>query len=182
VNAGNDAPEPPVAGGSSMPSNRGELGFRHLGLGVFLLAATAGLAYSIATDPAVHQNFGSDPGPAFLPDLLLWLLGLGAVALTGSGVIQLGRAGWHIPRPIVDLKSSTVPMLMVISIVLYNLLVPVMGFLAVSILFAAIWSFGLAYQDDEHSLRPLAIAVAGSAGTAVCIYLLFKQLIGIPLG
>ena len=161
--------------------DRGQIATRNLGLGVVLLGSVAALAYSAARDADMHQNFGLDPGPAFLPNLLLWLLGIGALILVGQGLTGLAQVGWQVCRPMVDFKRSTVPVLMVVSIIVYALFVPVIGFLAVSLLFSIVWAVGLAVQDHRYSAKPLLISAAGSAVIAVVIYLAFKELIGIPL-
>jgi Tripartite tricarboxylate transporter TctB family len=163
-------------------ANLGERGFRDLGLGVTLLGSTAALAYSAAIDADMHQNFGLDPGPSFLPNVLLWLLGIGATILVAQGVFGLACAGWRVPRPLIDIKRSTVPLLLVVSIIAYVLLVPAFGFLAVSLLFSVGWALGLAVQDHRYAVRPLLMSAGGSAVIAIGIYLAFKQLIGIPLG
>jgi hypothetical protein len=173
--AGSDGP----SGGAA---DAGERGFRDLGLGLILFGSTLALAYSIATDADMHQDFGLDPGPAFLPDILLWLLGIGAVILIIQGTLALMRVRWRLPRNLIDIKRSFVPLLMVISVIGYVALVPALGFLAVSLLFSVIWAVALAVQDYGTTIRPLLISGLGSALIAICIYLAFKQLIGIPLG
>lgn len=176
--------EPLVSDGSCEQTEQqtAEHGFRDLGLGVVLLGSAAVLAYSAATDTEMHQDFGLDPGPAFLANILIWLLGIGAVILILHGCLLLMRAGWRVPSPIVDIKRSNVPVLLVASIILYVMLVPVIGFLAISLLFAVVWSTALAVQDHGLTARPLVVSAIGSAIIAIGIYLTFKQLIGIPLG
>lgn len=174
----------PRSGGSSEPSavETGTLGVRDLGLGLVLLGSVAALSYSVATDAEMHQNFGLDPGPAFLPEILLWLLGIGAFVLVIQGIVRLAWAGWRVEHPLVDGGRFLVPLLMVVSVVVYVLLVPVIGFLAASVLFSLAWSLGLAFQDHRFAMQPLIIFAVGSLVVAVAVYLTFKQLIGIPLG
>ncbi len=170
-------------GSSGQPADdAGGRGVRDLGLGLVLLATTAALAYSAANDADMHQNFGLDPGPAFLPDLLIWMLGIGAAILVVQGFWRLSRAGWQAERPIIDVARTFVPALMIVSIILYVLLVPAIGFLAVSLLFSIVWALGLAAQDHRLAVKPLLVSVAGSIAIAVAIYLTFERLIGIPLG
>lgn len=179
-----DGRSAPGSGGSPERSaaEAGTHGFRDLGLGLVLLGSAAVLRYSAATDADMHQNFGLDPGPAFLPDILLWMLGIGALILVFQGIVRLAWAGWRVERPLVDIRRLFVPLLMAISIILYVLLVPTIGFLVASLLFSVVWSLGLTIQDHRFAMQPLLVSAAGSLVLAVAIYLTFKQLIGIPLG
>ena len=147
-----------------------------------LLGSTVALAYSASVDADMHQNFGVDPGPAFLPNILLWLLGVGAAILVAQGVSGLAHATWRVPRPLIDIKRLIVPLLLAVSIVAYVLIVPAIGFLAASLLFSVGWAAGLAVQDHRFAVRPLLMSAGGSAVIAIGIYLTFKHLIGIPLG
>jgi hypothetical protein len=176
--AGQSADGPP----GQLNAEAGERDLRDFGLGLVLLASVAALAYSVAVDTDMHQNFGLDPGPAFLPDVLLWLLGIGAAILVVLGAVSLTRAGWQVEPPTDTIKNSLVPLLMIGSIILYVLLVPIVGFLAASLMFSIAWALALGFQDYGYARRPLLMSAAGSVAAAIAIYLTFKELIGIPLG
>jgi len=79
-------------------------------------------------------------------------------------------------------RSAIFPLLMVLSLIAYVGLVNVIGFLAVSLMLTVSWSAILVAQDHGlRQFRPLLIGVGGAVLLVIVIYLLFRQVIGVPL-
>ena len=97
-------------------------------------------------------------------------LAFGAAILVAQGVSGLAHASWRVPRPLIDIKRLIVPLLLAVSIIAYVLIVPAIGFLAVSLLFSVGWAAGLAVQDHRFAVRPLLMSAGGSAVIAIGIF------------
>jgi hypothetical protein len=158
-------------------------GFRRLSVGVVLLACVLVLGYSVATDPILTENYGRDPGPAFQPALMLWLLAAGAAALVFDGLYRMWRSQWAGAVSLGRADRLIYPGAMVASLIAYALVVPYVGFFVTSVIFSAGWAMTLEAQDARRGeIGRLLVSAAESTFIAAVIYLVFERLIGIPLG
>lgn len=149
-------------------------------LGLWCLAGW----WSVAATPALWADeYGVDPGPGLLPRLVLGLLTLGALVLIGNGVRRMltetAEPGfWD------RLKRGTlVPAIFIVSLVVYVPAFELIGYVPASVVLAATWMAFLGLRSRDGSAAS-ALLQAG-AGTAIgvgLIYLIFVQLIGVPVG
>ena len=149
-------------------------------LGVWCLAGW----WSVAATPALSSDeYGVDPGPGLLPRLVLTILTIGAAALIGNGIRRMasGPAAsgyWDTLR-----RGTLVPAVFIVSLAIYVPAIDVLGYVPASAILAAVWMTVLGYRNREHApLSPLLQAGAGTVIGVGLIYLIFVQLIGVPVG
>lgn len=154
--------------------------------GLVLLAIVAVGWHSLATNETLATyDFGTDPGPALMPRLLLWVLGLGAVGLVGTGAWQLGHArggggGRRADRRLVD--RLVLPGLFVLTLAVYLRALAPLGFRAATFLFCAAWTVALTWRFDGRLGRgPTAVALVSAGLITAGIYLVFKVFVKVPL-
>jgi hypothetical protein len=95
--------------------------------------------YSVWRDPLLHLDQGADLGPAFFPMTLLILLAAGGALLTVGDLLRARRAGGVQSDPEFTPKRLFLPAVLALSLVLYNLAIPVFGYLPTTIAFAVVW-------------------------------------------
>lgn len=155
--------------------------------GAVLAALSLFFWWQLASNPAVVQPRGRDPGPAFQPGIALALLGLCGLWLAASSLWQLRRQGGATPgafRQLVkaELAKLPVPAAMVASLLVFVWLAPVAGFLVTSILFTVGWAAFLAWQDiAAGGRRGIVVAALGALAAAGLLYVAFRLVIGVPL-
>jgi len=165
-----------------MNSDERSLGTRQFALGAVILAAAAALGHDAARNAELMADFGADPGPSFQPLLMLYLLAAAGVILIVRGVVRLARTGWRVSIPRAAVESLVFPVLMIVSLLAYVGLVEVIGFLAVSLVLNVSWAAVLVAQDfGLREPRRLILGAGGAAVVTVAIYLVFRQVIGVPL-
>ena len=137
--------------------------------------------WTIRTNPElVGTDYGSDPGPAMVPQITLGLLVLSALVLMARGIRSLrrmstagGSGNW---------AWLPVPAAMVVSLVLYALAFPVLGFVEATLLFSILWAVVLGVIEFRpRSSRPYFLYVAEAGLITFLVWLAFAKLIGIPL-
>jgi len=163
-------------------SGGGSKGSHPIFIGMALLLFTAALAYSVVSNPVLSEDFGSDPGPALQPVLLLWLLGGGGTVLVVEGLMRLWRqSDW--PRfSSAGYLEMAVPAAMVLSLLVSTWLIKLSGFIVVLSVFSIGWGAILAIQDlGRKQPRRVLLLALGAGLITVGIYLVFKKLIGVPL-
>lgn len=171
-----------VAGQRRMSDGSPEKGIRELALGGIMLACVAVFGWEAAGNSFMLGDFGLDPGPAFLPVLMLYVLGVASVLLVIQGLARLSRVGWRIAISSDSLQSFIFPALMIVSLIAYVVLVDLIGFLALSLIFCVSWAIILVWQDyGFRQVRPLLIGGGGAALVVMVIFLLFQEVIGVPL-
>jgi hypothetical protein len=151
-------------------------------IGFALLLLTAALAYGVVQNPVLSEDFGSDPGPALQPVLLLWLLGAGGAILVADGLFRLWREpDW--PRfSFAGFREMAVPVAMILSLLVAAWLIKRTGFIVVLSVFSIGWGATLALQDlGRKQPRQVILLALGAGLIAAGIYLVFKKLIGVPL-
>ena len=160
----------------------GPAGRRDLALGGVILAGAAGLLYQASRNSVMMADFGADPGPAFQPFVLLGLLILAGAALVVEGLVRLAGGGWHAGGFSGMAQSYVFPALMVASLIAYVALVEVIGFFIASLLLTVSWAAILVAQDyGLLKIRPLAIGVIGAVLFTTATFVVFRELIGVPL-
>lgn len=149
-----------------------------------LLAASAVGYWSIATDSSMTDfDYGNDPGPGFLPRILLVLLMGSALALggvasrrliaSGRGDGGVGGGGW---------RALAMPGFLVVTLLAFVFAATPVGFLAATAAFAVLWVVLLGVREEGgYHIRALLLYLVQAAGIVVAVYLLFVVLIGVPL-
>ena len=153
--------------------------------GVVLFALSAIGAWSLLTDPFITQeSYGNDPGPGMLPGVLLVLLALSSLAMIAIGwarLVRLRGLGGQVHRG-AGWKPMLVPLLLVVTLLVYASAMTEFGFLETTAIFAILWTFVIGVQDHA---RPgaLRLAVWLIEGVAICaaIYVVFAWFIKVPL-
>lgn len=154
--------------------------------GAVALAITAAGWLSLRRDPTLATyDFGSDPGPALVPRLLLAALGIGGAILAGHGAWRLARPPGAPPgsrgaRP--RLRRLLVPALFVASLFLYQHALPLAGYRAATVAFCVVWIVLLTWRRDERlTLRLGAVSVGSAALVTAGIYVVFRVFVRVPL-
>jgi hypothetical protein len=154
---------------------------------VLLVVAGVGLrALTAATRALEGFDIGTDPGPALMPRLLLWVLGAGGVWLTVLG-------GWRLVNsrrrrdvapaaPLVDLRRYAVPTVFALSLVIYVWGLFSAGFTAVTAAFCFAWIVVLTHQIEGRLGWQRTLTSAGAAiAITAAVYYVFKGFVRVPL-
>lgn len=149
-----------------------------------LLAASAVGYWSIATDPNMTDiDYGTDPGPGFLPRNLIVLLAGCALALGGFAsrrLIAAGRGDGGVGGR--DWRALAMPGLFVATLLAFVFAATPVGFLAATAAFAVLWVVLLGVREEGgFDVRSLFLYGMQVAGIVIAVYLLFVVLIGVPL-
>jgi len=157
---------------------------RDLGLALLLLALTVVLALEHAGGgERLHRDYGRDPGPALLPELLITVLGLGAGALMVAALIRLARAdtGPLLPSPAV-LAEMIFPAVCFAGLTLYIVLLPHVGFVAGTFVFAAAGCAVLALREGvPASAGRVTLWLAQASLVTGLVWYVFGVLLRVPL-
>jgi len=147
----------------------------------FLLGITAlGFASRFQNAEVLSADYGADPGPDFVPRLLLIVLGLCALGLGASAAVRLVRTG---AAPVAAVRWETcrsfiLPVLMIATLLVYVRAMIGTGFVPATIAFGLIWLFLIGIQDEG---RPGALKSALYLAEAIVItavvYVVFVKLI-----
>ncbi|MDR7419271.1 MAG: tripartite tricarboxylate transporter TctB family protein [Armatimonadota bacterium] len=156
--------------------------------GLTLLAvAGVGLRALAGTTRALAGfDFGTDPGPALMPRLLLWALGAGGVWLTAFGAWRLARSrrqprAGPVARPS-DLAKYAIPAAFALSLAVYVWGLFAAGFVAVTVVFCFFWIAALSRQGEGRLGWRRALTSAGAAvAIAAAVYYVFKGFVRVPL-
>ena len=151
--------------------------------GLILLGATAIGAWSLLGNEALTAfDYGADPGPGLVPELLLVLLGVCAAALALRGLMGLRQA---VPEPKTQEPSArriVYPSLLVVTVFLYALGLPVAGFLAATIVFTGLWSILIGRQEaGVLTIKSSALFAVEALAITAGVYVVFAELIKVPL-
>jgi hypothetical protein len=149
------------------------------------LLAAGGLAVShFRQGGRLHRDYGMDPGPALVPELLLVILAL----LGGMLLVRvLARSFSEGIQPFgigsaARLEGYIYPVGLLASLVMYMVVLYRTGFIAASAVLAVVWSILLAMQAGRRLSVPalLSLSAQGVAITAM-VYLVFRYLLRVPL-
>ncbi len=148
---------------------------------VILVIAAIGWWVVRSNPELVGTDYGSDPGPAMVPQLTLTLLVLAALGLIARGLVLLRRDTGQIHSAGVW-TWLPVPAAMVISLILYALAFPVLGFVEATLTFTILWSIALGVIEFRPRRAGLYLLYVAEAGLITfLVWLAFARLIGIPL-
>lgn len=159
----------------------------HAIAGLVILVAVAILSIEFAGNPDLVKAGARDPGPGFLPRMVLILLGLCALWMTVTSVWGFARtardegtAGAGGARA--ELRRMLVPALMIAALAAVVWLAPGLGFLPVAIVFTVGWALVIAWQDRATGTKAgYVVAGVGALVFTVAVYALFDRVIGVPL-
>ena len=121
-----------------------------------------------------------DPGPLWMPTIVLLLLTVGAIVLGIAGLLPAGSvstAAEDEDRP----PAHGRPAAFLCSLLVYVLLMPLTGFAAATALFAFIWIILLSPGRRTKPAQTVAIAATAAAVITTIIYLGFVVAIRAPL-
>jgi len=167
-----------------------------LATGLVLVAAAAVGAFSLlGNDELTAFDYGADPGPGLVPELLLAVLGAFAVGLVLRGFIGLRRAapepglrggvshaGGETGHLASGVRRSATPSLLVVTLLLYALGLPAAGFVTATIVFTLLWSILLGRQEaGKLAFGSTALFAAEAFAITAGVYAVFAWLIKVPL-
>jgi hypothetical protein len=147
-----------------------------------------GLSDVLARPPVAHGMAG-DPGPAFLPSVLLWLLvGLGVVIMLAA-VLRLyhgapGASAGPVASPgdawLARVAPTLLPVLMVVSVAAYVVTLPRLGFLPVTLAFLLLWGALVGLVESGGTRRLWLVPIEAVLITGLLV-LLFRIGLRVPL-
>jgi hypothetical protein len=152
---------------------------------VILLGITATGFWSLNTNPDIGIDFGADPGPGLIPNLLLWGLGLCGLGMFGGAVVQLLWArNRKAATPVVSEGWGVflVPVGFTVTLVAYVEAMLSFGFLQATTGFSILWVMLIGYQDHRRfTFRSLVVYLLEALAISGVIYVIFAKLIQVPL-
>jgi hypothetical protein len=178
----------PDTAGSALPSAGTETSGPPTGLGVaagvvfVAIAAIAG--WSLWTDPNLPLGESdSDPGPAFVPWIAVWILGLGGAVQVLITLVQARRAGGLRAAEEFTLQRVLLPVALIVSLLVYVLVtLRPLGFVLSSTLFAVVWVALFHWRSGDPLTPRHALLLPIEAVLIVgAIYIVFRHAILIPL-
>jgi hypothetical protein len=167
--------------------------------GVVILSASGAGLYDVLRRAPVRHGMMGDPGPTFLPSLLLYLLlALGAALVLKAGVdfwrianraaserstrtATIPREGEVSDRSAAQWAQRFAPPLMVGSLVVYISSMPVLGFVTATFAFLAGW--GVLIYLIESRERPWMLwrAIVEAAAVTALLVFMFGAGLRVPL-
>ncbi len=144
--------------------------------GGLCLAVSLGLAWvHFAQAGRLHDNFGRDPGPALLPQVLLLCLGLAGLGLSARGLLGLRRtAAMAAPGSVRSLWPALAAVLLMAAFI------PLRGLTGAAAALAVIGAALAVLAGRTDTARwPVTALMGGAAGLA--LYALFHFGLSVPL-
>ncbi len=162
--------------------------FRDLVTGCLSVGAASLLAIShFGQSGRLHADYGSEPGPALLPELLLAVLGIAGVVLILRGVLSrrvLPAKTGHVELAAggdsesADSQSQPFWAFFVLGITIaFGLLQAVFGFGIAAAALGAVLCATLAVREG----RPLLRSAAEGVAVAAVLYGIFRYVLSVPL-
>jgi Tripartite tricarboxylate transporter TctB family len=150
--------------------------------GVVALAVVGAGWLSLDRDPSLAtHDFGSDPGPALVPRLLLTALGVGGVVLVVQGAWSLARRS-AAAGPALGPRRLLWPAAFVASLLVYRQVLAAAGYPAATLGFCAAWMLVLTRRyQGRLTARSAALSVAAAVAITGAIYYVFKGFVRVPL-
>jgi len=137
---------------------------------------------SLDRDPALRtHDFGTDPGPALVPRLLLVALAIGGAALMVHGGFGLTRRGPRAPMAAEGARRFLWPTLFVASLLVYQRALPLAGYPAATFAFCAAWILVLTRREGWLTVRSAGVGVGAAVVITAAIYHVFKGFVRVPL-
>lgn len=168
------------------PEHHGVL--RDLVTGVLSILAATFLGVShFQQGGRLHDDYGAEPGPALLPELLLTVLGVVGIVLIIRGVLARRARRSKVNRPapgysadpsVSEPQSEPVWAFLVLSsMIVFGLLQAFFGFGIMAAALGATICAMLAYREG----RPIPRSLAEGIAVAVVLYGVFRILLSVPL-
>lgn len=148
---------------------------------VFVLIALIA-SWSLSTDPYLELGkTGNDPGPTFIPWIGTTVIGLGGVAQIAWTLFRIRKTGGlRAAGEFVGSKLG-IPVLLVLSLIAYQMAMRPLGFVAASILFAIPWGAIIHWRSGGAFTRRYILQLPVEAVLVVAgIHLLFSYGINVP--
>jgi hypothetical protein len=152
-------------------------------LGVVLMAVALIGVVDVRSDELLPMAAGGpDPGPALLPEMLLWILGFGGAVQT----ILVGYRAWRAQGFREDdeftLSRLWVPALLLVSVILYEQALRSVGYVVSSLVFAVVWVPIVHWRSGGGFKRRHVVQLPLEAvAIALALYVLFRHGIRVPL-
>ncbi|WP_150301310.1 tripartite tricarboxylate transporter TctB family protein [Pseudomonas profundi] len=148
--------------------------------GMFFLFWAALGGYGLVSNDQLLASQGSmlSAGPALIPGLTLAGLCVGGVLLLLKGAWSI-RAGYSPDRP--NWHQHGYAVAMVISLLALVGSMQAAGFLISTFLFCSGWLLTLSRRIAREGLRVIGIAISCAALISCVIYLVFVELVKVPL-
>jgi len=156
-----------------------------------LAVAAVGLAWLRGNETLTAYDFGTDPGPALFPRLLLQALGLGGLVLLARalwglaairrrGGVRTDRAagaGWRRAA-----WGALWPAVFLLSLAAYLAALPRLGFVPATTAFALAWILVLTRRQDRRlGLRAVAAAIVAALAISLLTAAVFEGFVQVPL-
>ena len=155
-------------------------------LGLVLIAAGVAGLIQIAADPflATIDAGDTDPGPAFFPKILLVLLVACGLGQCGIMIWRARGVGGFAHNPEFKLRRLLLPLALALSVYIYARLLPFLGYLTVSILFAVCWLAIIGQMDrslPKNAMASAVLIVLEALAMTAILYAVFVYAISVPL-
>jgi len=149
---------------------------------VFLAVTIVGYFGLYGSQDVASMDFGNDPGPGLFPYLLLSSLCLLSLWLIGWSLVRGPWRDTEVLRPSGGWQRMLLPAVMVGTLVAYILILPRVGFLPLTFVFALVWILILSIEDDFR-ITParLLLSALQAGGLSWVIYYVFGKLVKVPL-
>ena len=127
----------------------------------------------------MHQDFGREPGPALLPELLLAALALAGAGMLGRGVFGLRRQRQQmdLTNAVSGLRSLGTALSVSALLVLFLVAQAAIGFGVAAVGIGAAVAMILSRQEGGSVPRAALEGIA----IAVILYVLFRFILSVPL-
>lgn len=155
---------------------------RDVAAGALCVLAAAALSYvHLTQEGRLHADFGAEPGPALLPEILLAALGGAGVLLAGRGVVALRF--WRKAAPVAAPPTGGALPLGLLGLAALALWAQAfVGFGAATVALGALTCAALSAQERGRLSRAAAArASLEGAAVAACIYGVFRFILSVPL-
>jgi hypothetical protein len=152
-------------------------------LGLILVGAGIGGLMNVRSDPWLAEGArGTDPGPGFLPEILLWVVVIFGVAQILSTLLRARSFGGFALDDEFRLQRLWLPTVLFGSFVLYFFAIRYFGFLLPSIVFALLWVPIIHWRSGRPFLRRHIVQFPlESLIIVLALFGLFRFVIGVPL-
>ena len=154
----------------------------HLGAGLFFGLWSAFGWYAQLGNVQLGDDFGLDPGPGFLPVIVLFILTAGSLALIVLGLAERVKAGAFLVDWRSILRESVAPALLCLSLAAYVPLIRAIGFVPATVVYSGLLMATLVRDELRAAPRPTLISIAiGIFACSALTYSLFIYWIEVPL-
>lgn len=159
------------------PTDRREV-LNDLTSGSICLALAAGLAaVHFSQAGRLHENFGAEPGPAMLPQLLLCVLGLAGLGLLLRGLVGIRRARGAASRR----EDNGIGLWPVVgALVVVSLFLPMKAAIGAALALIAVGAALGSLAGWKEERPPMRSALEGAAVAAV-LFVVFRFMLFVPL-